>query len=426
MPPTVCFEQVYKRYRLGAHQTSFREMLVNRADKVIKRSTLKPAQGKDLWALYDVSFQLEKGHALGLIGPNGAGKTTVLKILARITRPTTGTIDIQGRVAALIELGAGFHPDLTGRENVFLNGAILGLSRKEVTRNFDRIVAFSGLEKFIDTPVKRYSSGMYVRLGFSVAAHVEPDVLLVDEVLSVGDAQFRQRCAQRIAELRRMGTTIVFVAHNLYLVKSVCDMAVYMNAGRVQEHGDVIQAINGYETWLRRQQVRLAGDPSGSDDLQLSPSIHLGQVKIRSLKETGTGPLCYNDPVEILIPFQVKQPVRQPELVLRIIRADGTTCCMIRTSDYGHKLAGLEGEGVISLAIDPLQLSGGAYVLEAKLTLGSMDGLPLAQSHSSWFEVAGLSISQAEASGVFVPHVIWARTEWTSPSSSSTGTSGTF
>lgn len=413
MKPAVRFEHVSKRYRLGMGRTSLREAVSRSLKKVLIRDPLSPSEERVIWALRDVSVELPQGHALGLIGPNGAGKTTTLKLLANITRPTSGHIEVNGRVSALIELGAGFHPDLTGRENIYLNAAILGLSRKEVDRLFDRIVAFSGLERFIDTPVKRYSSGMYVRLGFSIAAHVEPDVLLIDEVLAVGDSQFRQRCAQRIEELRRMNTTIVFVSHNLYLVKSVCDTAIFLADGRVQERGDVIDVINAYETWLHQAQIqyplRKALD---DDDPTWSPTLDITQIEIRGLNGAPADELDHTDATEVRVHFRAREPIPSPNLVLRIIRTDGTTCCMIRTADYGYSLNDLEGEGLISLAIDPLQLAGGAYVLDARL-LGELDGRPLAQRFSNWFEVTGLSLSHEEMSGVFVPRVAWARVEQT-------------
>jgi len=253
MKPAVRFENVSKRYELGTGQASLKRLVTKPIKRLIgRKNKLHPSQV--LWALRDVSFAVEPGSALGLVGPNGSGKTTSLKLLSKITFPTSGKIDVNGRISALIELGAGFHPDLTGRENVYLNGTILGMKRQEIDERFDQIVEFSGLERFIDTPVKRYSSGMYVRLGFSVAAHVEPDVLLVDEVLAVGDAQFRQKCAQRIEELQKIGTTIVFVAHNLYLVRSVCDKAVFLLNGETQQMGDVDDVISSYENWLFEQR----------------------------------------------------------------------------------------------------------------------------------------------------------------------------
>ncbi|MEW6085915.1 MAG: ABC transporter ATP-binding protein [Chloroflexota bacterium] len=411
MNPIIQCDRVSKRYRLGAGITSFREAITGGVKQQLRSFTKAVDESRELWALEDVSFTLNKGDSLGLIGPNGAGKTTILKMLAKITHPTSGVVNIKGRVAALIELGAGFHPDLTGRENVFLNGAILGLSNREISRSFDRIVDFSGLEKFIDTPVKRYSSGMYVRLGFSVAAHIEPDVLLVDEVLAVGDAQFRQKCAGRIAELRKLGTTIVFVAHNLYLVKSVCDSAIYMNHGRIQAYGDTIHTISAYESWMFQNPITKAGgllDEQGPND---SASVTFTNVEIRSLNGEDGKKFRYDDAIEIRVHYEAKQPIHQPNLVLRIARSDGTTCFMIRTNDYGKHLEDLSGNGVISVAVDPLQLASGAYAIEAKLMMSSIDGVPLALKHSPWFEVEGLSLGYEEASGVYVPNLKWARLE---------------
>jgi len=208
------FQHVSKRYNLGMTRTSLPTAVYQWGKSLLQPSKNGERRQKQyLWAIKDVSFDLQRGESLALIGPNGAGKTTILKLLAGITTPTSGNININGKLSALIELGAGFHPDLSGRENIFLNGAILGLTRAEIQRKFDEIVAFSELEKFIDTPVKRYSSGMAVRLGFAVAASIDPDILLVDEVLAVGDAAFRQKCMDRIRTMLNQGTSIIFVSH---------------------------------------------------------------------------------------------------------------------------------------------------------------------------------------------------------------------
>jgi ABC-type polysaccharide/polyol phosphate transport system ATPase subunit len=411
MDPVIRFEHVNKKYHLGVGRISLREAVSSNANKMLSRDESPAREDKILWALKDVTFDLPREHALGLIGPNGAGKTTILKILAKITRPSSGLVEVKGRTSALIELGAGFHPDLTGRDNVYLNGAILGLSRKEITRLFDRIVDFSGLERFIDTPVKRYSSGMYVRLGFSVAAHIEPDVLLVDEVLAVGDAQFRTKCAVRIAELKRVGTTIVFVAHNLYLVKSVCDTAIFMNHGQIQEYGDSVDAISAYESWLHQSRMMEPPPTEETVDPSKLSYAEITHIEVNSLNSSTEGYLNYSDSAEIRVHYDLKQPIDRPNLVLRIMRADGTTCAMIRTEDFGYDLGSLNGKGVISIGVDPIQLSGGAYVVDAKLMMGSIDGIPIALGHSSWFQVAGLSLGHVEASGVFVPKVAWARLE---------------
>lgn len=361
-------------------------------------------------ALNDLSLAIAPGEMRAIIGPNGAGKTTTLKLLSKITRPTAGRIEVGGRVSALIELGAGFHPDLTGRENVYLNGAILGLTRGEIDRKFDSIVDFSGLAPFIDTPVKRYSSGMYVRLGFAVAAHVEPQVLLVDEVLSVGDAEFRQKCAQRIEELRRLGTTIVLISHNLYLVRSVCDLACLLIEGRVMARGDVISVTNAYEEWSRRSQP-----PTSPSALDTPASASSEVVEIRQVEILGgcaQGLFRYDDPLDIVVQVRTGVHVRKPNLVIRIQRVDGVTCCRVRTRDHGHELRELNGDALIRVRLDPIQLAGGTYSVQARL-FGEFDGLALAEKHSPWFEVKGPSFAEADddTTGVYVPKVVYVRME---------------
>ncbi len=260
------FKNVSKRYNLGLTRTSLPSVI----SQWFRRGD-NHSKDQYLWSLKDVSFELSRGELLALIGPNGAGKSTILKLLANITLPTTGRIDINGKLSALIELGAGFHPDLTGRENIYLNGTILGLSRREVDQRFDEIVDFSELERFIDTPVKRYSSGMTVRLGFAVAACIQPDILLVDEVLAVGDASFRQKCVQRIKELLHQGTSLIFVSHDLGLVRSVCNTAIYIEHGEVQLFGgsaDVIEAYNQVidkKRALQLSQAHSASAESGAE-----------------------------------------------------------------------------------------------------------------------------------------------------------------
>ncbi|GJM41691.1 MAG: ABC transporter [Ardenticatenaceae bacterium] len=406
MKPAVRFDNVSKRYELGTGQTSIKRMIKKPIARLTGRKNGVP-ESQILWALKDVSFNIEPGSALGLVGPNGSGKTTSLKLLSRITFPSSGRVHINGRISALIELGAGFHPDLTGRENVYLNGAILGMKRHEIDKRFDQIVDFSGIERFIDTPVKRYSSGMYVRLGFSVAAHVEPDVLLVDEVLAVGDAQFRQKCARRIEELQAIGTTIVFVAHNLYLVRSVCDQAVFLLKGQVQKQGAVDEVLNHYESWLIERQIEEGGAPAaamrGKSDGQ-SKDVAIQEIVVRNLTSGSTEDFNHNDPTEIQVHYKAHKPVTKPNLVVRITRADGATAAMIRTADYGLELDELTGEGVISLKMDQLQLATGGYVLNVSL-LGPIDGVALAWGNSRWIQVSGISLGHEESSGMFVPNI---------------------
>ena len=230
--PAVIFDHVWKKFRRGERHDSLRDAIA----AMVKRPFVRPDRAglgdEEFWALRDVSFSVQPGEAIGIIGPNGAGKSTTLKLLTKILRPTLGSCRVRGRVGALIEIAAGFHPDLTGRENLYLQGAILGMSRGEVARKLDAIVDFAGLRDFIDTPVKRYSSGMNARLGFAVAAHVDPDVLLIDEVLAVGDFAFQQKCYERLAEFRRSGAAIVLVSHNMQAIVSLCDRAILLRPGR--------------------------------------------------------------------------------------------------------------------------------------------------------------------------------------------------
>jgi homopolymeric O-antigen transport system ATP-binding protein len=249
---------VYKKFRRGELYGSLRDLvpaMVSRVFRPKPKAAEVDLDKRDFWALRDVSFEIKRGEAFAIIGGNGAGKSTLLKLLTGIMRPTHGTIRVAGRISALIEVSAGFHPDLTGRENVFLNGAILGMTRDEIKRRFDEIVAFSGLEEFIDTPVKRYSSGMFARLGFSVAAHVDPDVLLVDEVLSVGDYLFQRKCVERMNAVIAGGATVVFVSHNLRAVANLCPRSLLLERGQVQLVGPTEEVIRAY--YKRGSEPRL-------------------------------------------------------------------------------------------------------------------------------------------------------------------------
>jgi lipopolysaccharide transport system ATP-binding protein len=240
----------YRPWRLTAPRSTLRETLADtlRSPAEFFRGR-KPGRSEVLWALRDVSFEVEPGEAIGIIGRNGAGKSTLLKILSRIVAPTAGEVDIYGRVGSLLEIGTGFHPDLTGRENVYLNGSLIGMKRGEIKRKFDEIVAFAEVEQFLDMPIKYYSSGMHVRLAFSVAAHLEPEVLILDEVLAVGDAAFQQKCLHKMRDLRRAGRTILFVSHDLASVRQLCERVLLIESGRLDELGQAEVVIENY---LRR------------------------------------------------------------------------------------------------------------------------------------------------------------------------------
>jgi homopolymeric O-antigen transport system ATP-binding protein len=238
-----------KRYRIGQLDRGYetlRESIVHLARRMSGREHALGHEERNIWALKDASFEVDEGAAVGVIGRNGAGKSTLLKVLTRITTPTEGRAEIRGRVGSLLEVGTGFHPELTGRENVYLNGSILGMKRRELTKKLPDIVEFAGIERFMDTPVKRYSSGMYVRLAFSVAAHLEPEILLVDEVLAVGDAEFQKRCLGRMEELGSSGRTVLFVSHNMQAIAQLCDRAIWLDQGSVVEDGTSSEVVARY------------------------------------------------------------------------------------------------------------------------------------------------------------------------------------
>lgn len=269
--PAIRIDGLGKRYRLtSTHgQRGYRTLRESLTDGVrgLGRRLRRSSSGRDqdFWALRDTSFEVQPGEVLGVIGRNGAGKSTLLKILSRITRPTTGRAEVNGRVGSLLEVGTGFHPELTGRDNIYLNGSILGMSRREIASRFDEIVAFAEIEQFLDTPVKRYSSGMYVRLAFAVAAHLDPEILIVDEVLAVGDAGFQKKCLDRMKTVSTQGRTILFVSHNLPALENLCDSGVLLSGGRVAARGsiqDVLAQYNRRERVAGQAEVDLAGHPN--------------------------------------------------------------------------------------------------------------------------------------------------------------------
>lgn len=265
-------DQVYKKFRRGETFNSLRDLIPAFTGRMFRQGELSATDEREFWALRDISFEVKHGEALGIIGHNGAGKSTILKILSRIMKPTKGTMTVNGRLSALIEVSAGFHHDLTGRENIFLNGTILGMTKREIQGKLDQIIAFSGLEDFIDTPVKRYSSGMYARLGFSVAAHVDPEILIVDEVLSVGDSVFQQKCVERMKEVIRSGATVLFVSHNLKTVAEFCQRCLLVEKGRAVITGPSDEVIS---TYLQKpSQSGARGDSSAP--------VRISNVKVRN------------------------------------------------------------------------------------------------------------------------------------------------
>jgi lipopolysaccharide transport system ATP-binding protein len=301
-----------KKYRLGERVSykTLRETLtkvIGAPAKALSRSSAQePAPDAEFWALRDASFRVEQGEVVGFIGRNGAGKSTLLKILSRITEPTEGTARMYGRCGSLLEVGTGFHPELSGRENIFLNGAIIGMNRLEIRKKFDEIVAFSGVEQFLDTPVKRYSSGMYVRLAFSVAAHLEPEIMIVDEVLAVGDAEFQAKCLGKMSDIASEGRTVLFVSHNMSAVSRLCTRAILLDHGRIVEDGAVDKVAGRYlESDLGTTAERRWRDP---DTAPQSEAVRLTGVRIRGAGGETSDTYDIRDQVGMELEYEVKRP----------------------------------------------------------------------------------------------------------------------
>lgn len=313
MDSVIRFENVSKKYRIGrSRYRSLREDISYGFKKIFS-----PKREDDttdfIWALKDVSFEVKQGEALGIIGPNGAGKTTILKLLSRVTLPTKGEILVRGKTAALIEIGAGLHPELTGRENIYQYGSIMGIRRKEINRRFDSIVNFSGLEQFIDTPVKRYSAGMYVRLAFSVIAHIDFDILLIDEVLAVGDISFQKKCLDRIKSVRKAGKTIIFVSHNMTAVQGLCERVIFLNKGKIVQDGKPEQAIRAYYEMSTLEQSKEIETVKESTLRHGTFSAEITKVKIlnQNFKEVDTIKSGERTIIQIIAKFneQIEKPI---------------------------------------------------------------------------------------------------------------------
>jgi ABC-type polysaccharide/polyol phosphate transport system ATPase subunit len=354
MAPAISVEGVSKTYRL-----------YHERNQSLKAAVLRRARVKyeSFAALDDVSLEIPAGETYGLIGENGSGKSTLLKCIARILRPDAGTITSEGKISALLELGAGFHPELSGRDNVYLNGAILGLSRKQLNARFDDIVGFAGLEHFIDTPVKNYSSGMYVRLGFSVAINVDPDILLVDEVLAVGDEEFQRRCAEKFADLKHSGKTVVIVSHALGSVRNLCDEVALLEHGKLIAVGPAGEVIDGY---LEDVHVdRVADGEHGS-------RWGSGEGKIEQVELLGSNgaPAAFirtGDPLTIRLHYAISEPIPQPVFGVSLQTIEGFTVTGPNTRQGGAVPDQLSGKGHMDLRVDRLMLLPGTYDLSASL-----------------------------------------------------------
>lgn len=354
-----------KRYRIGGytdHYKVLRDVISDAAAATFRRlrSVARNGNGSRndyIWALDDVSFEITAGEVVGIIGRNGSGKTTLLKILSRITKPTRGHAEIHGRVGSLLEVGTGFHPELSGRENIFLNGAILGMRKSEIERKFDEIVAFAEVEKFIDTPVKRYSSGMYVRLAFGVAAHMETEVLLVDEVLAVGDAQFQKKCFEKMREIRSHGRTILFVSHNMSAVRSICKDALILERGRVVAQGEIDQTVDQYLSQISMTQ-------------SLEQAIETNTFSVTSVEVTSVSGAVVKtfDPVQVRVQFVPKADIQDPGLYVSFLTMDSRRLTGLDLKDFVTSAplpAGKTAE--LGFTIESLPLMPGTYQIEVHL-----------------------------------------------------------
>src|SRR3954470_22278073 len=405
------FDHVYKKFAMGEQHTTLRDFIAAGFGKVFRPGNRPdPAQLKkqEFWAVKDLSFHLKKGESMGIIGPNGSGQSTTLKLLSGILRPEQGTYNVKGRLSALIEVGAGFHPDLTGRENVFLNGSILGMTRKEVQSKFANIVEFAGVGDFIDTPVKRYSSGMAVRLGFAVAAFIEPDVLLVDEVLAVGDTEFRNRCHNRMTQMLNKGVTMILVSHNLAEVRNLCDRTLMLWKGEKLVEGPTQKVVEEYH-----QRVVEMIKIDQAKDAERDPVVkEKGDVEITGvqfLDKTGlpTDTISTGDPMTIRIHYRAERRVARPHVGIDLEwAAEDTLAATCDTQRDGEQLGPIEpGKGYVDCKWGPVLIEPNVYSINVRITDADTNTV-LGTSERHRF----ILNEQVEVYGLFgVPH------EWTQP-----------
>jgi lipopolysaccharide transport system ATP-binding protein len=391
---------VGKQYRRGLAREGYRTVRDTLSDGLRALAHRRANADTAFWALQDVALDVRRGAAVGLIGPNGAGKSTLLKILSRITEPTTGEVQLYGRVGSLLEVGTGFHPELTGRENVLLNGAILGMKRSEILAKFDTIVAFAEVESFIDTPVKHFSSGMYLRLAFSVAAHLEPEILLVDEVLAVGDAAFQKRCLGKMNDVARQGRTVVFVSHNLDAVRRLCSHAVMLEGGRITGVGDTAEVVTQY---LSRQYHR--PPPDTRIDLSDVARTGTGTARFLSVSYSSGNPDAqgrpYSDgPLECVLEIESNAAREVRSLAVFLSEPYGTKVLNADTLHIKRRIALRPGRTVVKLRIRELHLTPGVYRLglwladpvQAQSVRGAYDYL------ESAFEIEVVKLESTSAS----------------------------
>ncbi len=378
----ISVEKLSKSYRLQ-HQSrerysTLRDLLASKVRGLFRRAPATAVNTEEeFWALKEVSFEIKQGEVVGIIGRNGAGKSTLLKILSRITEPTTGRIRLAGRVASLLEVGTGFHPELTGRENIFLNGAILGMNQQEIRRKFDEIVEFAEVEKFLDTPVKRYSSGMYVRLAFAVAAHLEPEILVVDEVLAVGDAAFQQKCLGKMKNVAQgEGRTVLFVSHNMGVVRDLCSRAIFLQGGQVLKDGGCQEVVSAY--------MQSAGGQQAQPQWRRTEEKHTSAAAITELSLLSAdgrhiSEFVMGDAVCMEMKLVFSEAIPNPQFGVLIHSVDGMPMLDLRTRHSGLALPLAEGPIKLVIEIKSLALYPGEYYLSSWVTDSSSRDLDWVQ-----------------------------------------------
>lgn len=380
----VSAEGLGKRYRINFRQTANGTRMEALASAVQAPFRALQRCGKrapiEFWALRDISFEVEHGKVLGIIGRNGAGKSTLLKILSRVTDPTSGRALVRGRVGSLLEVGTGFHPELTGRENIYVNGAVLGMKKRDMDRNFDAIVAFADVERFLDTPVKRYSSGMYMRLAFSIAAHLEPEVLIVDEVLAVGDAAFQKKCLGVMDHVAKEGRTVLLVSHSMSTIMSLCDTTMLLNAGRLVDFGPTPAIVQRYlESEVHKGVISLEKRQDRSGD---------GSARIVSLQIEGESPddvIRSASRLKITIGYESDRPVRYPQFVVSIHDHMDIGLFLLHNEFVGGLPESLPPAGSVTCLTEPINLTPGRCVVHLELLKGNVQADCV--SYAGYFDV---------------------------------------
>ena len=409
MKPIIRVQGLGKQYELGgaaAAYSTLRETLMDLARKPVRALRYNGNAPTTIWALKDLDFEITPGEIVGIIGRNGAGKSTLLKILSRITEPTLGRVELYGRVASLLEVGTGFHPELTGRENIFLNGSILGMTRREIEQKFDEIVAFSEVERFLDTPVKRYSSGMYVRLAFAVAAHLQPEVLVVDEVLAVGDYAFQQKCLNKMQDVSTGGRTVLFVSHNLGAISRLCNRCLLLDGGRLIASGPTAGVVQNYMT------SGLVQRPEYTQASNSQKAMNLLRVALRGSDGEVRSEIRYDESLSFEFDYETNQPVTGTSLGIMVYTLDGTCAFTSADIDTHAELLAMRNPGMYQtrVTIPPKWLNVGSYTVKVALA-NAMSGVTYDNIEELGFRIVDTgtpgSLNGIKRPGILQPVLDW-------------------